>query len=130
MDLIRQVRFASAYSFKYSPRPGTPAAEMGEQVPEDVKTARLHMLQAEVDRQMVAFQDSLIGQTFDVLFEKPGRHPGQIVGRSPWLTPVAVDGPVSLIGTLAPVTITRTISHTLIGDLAIRADTLDLQPGA
>jgi tRNA-2-methylthio-N6-dimethylallyladenosine synthase len=132
MDLIGQVRFASAYSFKYSPRPGTPASDMVDQVPDAVKTQRLHRLQAQIDRQMFAFQDSLIGRTFDVLFEKAGRHPGQIVGRSPWLVPVAVEGPASLIGTLAPVTITRTISHTLIGTLAIRAatPTMDLQPGA
>jgi tRNA-2-methylthio-N6-dimethylallyladenosine synthase len=89
MTLVEEVGFAGAFSFKYSPRPGTPAATM-EQVPDDVKAARLGRLQALIDRQQAAFNASCVGKTFDVLLEKPGRHPGQLTGRSPYLQPVHV----------------------------------------
>ncbi len=103
MELIEQVGFSGAFSFKYSPRPGTPAADMDDQVPEDVKSERLRELQDLVDRQLAAFNRGCVGQTLDVLFEKPGRHPGQIVGKSPYLQPVQVIAPTSLIGTIASV---------------------------
>ena len=90
LDLVEQVGFAQAYSFKYSPRPGTPAAEM-EQIDEAVKADRLARLQDLLERQQRAFNRSLIGRTLDVLFEKPGRLAGQIVGRSPYLQPVQVE---------------------------------------
>ena len=116
--LIEDVGFAGSFSFKYSPRPGTPAADMGGQVPEDVKSARLHELQALVDRQLADFSRNCIGRTFDILFEKTGRLPGQIVGKSPYLQPVQVMAPPSLIGTIASVIIDDTGSYSLFGTLA------------
>ncbi|MBW8269721.1 tRNA (N6-isopentenyl adenosine(37)-C2)-methylthiotransferase MiaB [Caldovatus aquaticus] len=105
LDLVRAVGFAQAFSFKYSPRPGTPAAAAPHQVPEPVKEARLAELQALLREQQAAFNRSRVGMGIEVLFTGPGRHPGQIVGRSPWLQPVHVRGPASLIGRLAPVTV-------------------------
>ncbi len=115
LALIEAVGYASAYSFKYSPRPGTPAAEMGEQVPEPVKDARLQTLQALIDRQQRAFQQSRVGLTCDVLFEKAGRKPGQLVGRSPWLLPVVIDGPTEWIGGIGRVLIEASGANSLLG---------------
>ena len=92
LDLIDEVKFAQAFSFTYSARPGTPAAEMDGQISEAVKTERLARLQTAIERQRQAFNASLVGRTLDVLFEKPGRLPGQIVGRSPYLAAGAGDG--------------------------------------
>src|SRR4051812_23216396 len=117
LRLMSEVGFASAYSFKYSPRPGTPAADM-EQLPEAVKDERLQRLQDDIERHQAAFMARCVGQTFDVLFDKPGRHPGQIVGRSPYLQPVPVIGPTSLIGEIAPVTVTEVRTNSLFGMLA------------
>jgi tRNA-2-methylthio-N6-dimethylallyladenosine synthase len=117
MDIVRAVDYAACFSFKYSPRPGTPAATMDGQVPEDVKTERLHRLQALIEAQQTAFADRLVGRTLPVLFDKPGRRAGQIVGRSPYLQPVAVMAPSSLIGEIADVTIEATLGHSLIGSL-------------
>ena len=114
---MAEVGYASAFSFKYSPRPGTPAADM-DQVPEAVQDERLQRLQADIERQQAAFMSACVGQTFDVLFEKHGRHPGQVVGRSPYLQPVPVVAPASLIGEIAPVTITEVRTNSLIGTLA------------
>ncbi|GGG42609.1 tRNA-2-methylthio-N(6)-dimethylallyladenosine synthase [Caldovatus sediminis] len=105
LDLVRAVGFAQAFSFKYSARPGTPAAAAPHQVPEPAKEARLAELQALLREQQQAFNRSRVGMGFDVLFTGPGRHPGQIVGRSPWLQPVHVRGPAALIGRVAPVTV-------------------------
>ncbi len=117
LRLVAEVGYASAYSFKYSPRPGTPAAEM-EQLSEAVKDERLQRLQREIDRHQAAFMARCDGVTFDVLFEKPGKKPGQIVGRSPYLQPVQVMAPSSLIGEIAPVTVTEVGSNSLFGALA------------
>ena len=117
MALVREVEFASAYTFSYSPRPGTPAAEISEQVPEDVARERLHALQALILQQQTAFLDGMVGQTVDVLFERVGRHAGQIAGKSPYLSAVAVSGDASLIGTIAPVRIARVTANSLVGDL-------------
>ena len=117
MRLLAEVGFASAYSFKYSPRPGTPAAEM-DQLPEEVKHERLHRLQDAIDQQQAAFMARCVGMTFDVLFDKPGREPGQIVGRSPYLQPVPIIGPTSLIGEIAPVTVLEVRTNSLFGTLA------------
>ncbi len=118
MQLIRDVEYAAAFSFKYSPRPGTPGALLDDHVPDAVMTERLHALQALITEQQRAFQESRIGRTFDVLFEKKGRNPGQLVGRSPWLQPVNVQAPERLLRTMQPVTITHTGSNSLFGDLA------------
>jgi len=117
MRLIDEVGFVTAFSFKYSPRPGTPAAEM-EQLPEAVKDERLQHLQRDIVRRQDAFMARCKGETFDVLFDRPGRHPGQIVGRSPYLQPVQVMAPASLIGEVVPVRITEVGSNSLFGALA------------
>ncbi len=98
LALIRRVGFAQAYSFKYSPRPGTPAAKAPFQVAEAIKDERLRELQALMLDQQIAFNTSRIGMEFDVLIAGPGRHAGQIAGRSPWLQAVHGPGPVSLTG--------------------------------
>jgi tRNA-2-methylthio-N6-dimethylallyladenosine synthase len=118
LSLIDEIGYAGAFSFKYSARPGTPAAEMPDQIRESVKSERLHRLQAVIDRKSAAFNARCLGHTFDVLFEKPGRHPGQIVGRSPYLQPVQVMAPQSWIGQVAAVTITEVSSNSLFGVLA------------
>jgi tRNA-2-methylthio-N6-dimethylallyladenosine synthase len=117
LGLVDEVGYASAFSFKYSMRPGTPAADM-EQLSEDVKAERLARLQAAINRNEAAFIARCRGLTFDVLFEKPGRLPGQLIGRSPYLQPVQVIAPAELIGHLRQVTITDPGTHSLYGELA------------
>jgi len=118
LSLVDEVGFAGAFSFKYSPRPGTPAAAMAEQVPEQLKSERLYRLQAAIDRRQAHFNAACRGRTFDVLFEKPGRHPGQLVGRSPYLQPVQVMAAPSMVGEIAAVTITEISANSLFGTLA------------
>jgi tRNA-2-methylthio-N6-dimethylallyladenosine synthase len=108
MRLVREVGYAQAFSFKYSPRPGTPGAEMPFHVAEQVKDERLQQLQALLGDQQAAFLASRVGGVMDVLIEKPGRQPGQIVGRSPWLQPVILDETAGKIGDIVRVRITRT----------------------
>ena len=117
LSLVDEVGYAGAFSFKYSPRPGTPGADMDDQVAEDVKSDRLQRLQDVIDRSQAAFNRSCVGRTLDVLFERPGRYPGQLVGRSPYLQPVQVTAPSSLIGTIAPVAVTEVSSNSLFGVL-------------
>jgi tRNA-2-methylthio-N6-dimethylallyladenosine synthase len=116
LDLVERVRFAAAYSFKYSPRPGTPAAAM-DQVPEEAKSERLAVLQALIDRQMRDFNAAHVGRTTEVLFEKAGKHPGQISGKSPYMQQVQVEAPMNRIGEIARVRISGTASHSLFGEL-------------
>jgi tRNA-2-methylthio-N6-dimethylallyladenosine synthase len=118
LSLVDEVGYAGAFSFKYSPRPGTPAAGMPDQSADAVKSERLSRLQAAIDRQQAVFNARCRGRRFDVLFEKPGRHPGQIVGRSPYLQPVQVMGPSTMIGDIAAVTITEISANSLFGALA------------
>jgi tRNA-2-methylthio-N6-dimethylallyladenosine synthase len=117
MSLVADVKYVSAYSFKYSQRPGTPAADMDEQVPEDVKTARLLELQASIDNIQAKFNRDCIGKTMDVMFEKAGRKDGQSVGRSPYLQPVHVDAAIAP-GTILPVRIGELHAYSLFGTLA------------
>ncbi|EYS90947.1 (Dimethylallyl)adenosine tRNA methylthiotransferase miaB [Bartonella bacilliformis str. Heidi Mejia] len=117
IKLIEQVGYSSAYSFKYSPRPGTLGATMKNQVDEKVKNDRLQRLQALLLDQQHRFLRSKIGQTTDVLIEKDGRHPGQIVGRSPWLLPVVVDTQAP-IGTVMAIQITNASSNSFVGEKA------------
>ena len=118
MELVRQVNYASAFSFKYSPRPGTPGAEMPDHVPEAVKDERLQRLQALLLKQQQDFGLSLVGSTIDTLIEKPGRQAGQKVGRSPWLQPVIVDEKAGEIGDIIQVRITKTGYNSLFAELA------------
>jgi tRNA-2-methylthio-N6-dimethylallyladenosine synthase len=115
MQLVRDIGFASAFSFKYSSRPGTPAAEMDGQVPENVKLKRLHRLQALLAEQQRAFNDSMIGRTMPVLFEASGRNPGQLTGRSPYLQPVHVKAPAEAVGQIHDVEIVEAGANSLKG---------------
>ena len=117
LDLIRAVGFASTFSFKYSPRPGTPGADMDGQVDDEVMRARLSRLNTLVDAQRQAFNAGMIGRTVDVLLERKGRHVGQLTGKSPYLQQVQIDGPESLIGEIAAVTITALAPNSLFGRL-------------
>jgi tRNA-2-methylthio-N6-dimethylallyladenosine synthase len=118
LSLVEEVGFASAYSFAYSPRPGTPAAEMEKQVPDAEKSERLQRLQAVITGQWRAFNASFAGQTLDVLLEKPGKLPGQLVGKSPYLQAVQVMASRAMIGSLVQVGITDIGTNTLFGTLA------------
>jgi tRNA-2-methylthio-N6-dimethylallyladenosine synthase len=117
MNVVREVTYAQAFSFKYSPRPGTPAAGHEEQVPEDVKSERLARLQTLLNEQQAAFNRSCVGRTLDVLLEKPGRKPGQLVGRSPYLQSVFVDAGDRQIGETVRVEITETGPNSLTGHM-------------
>jgi tRNA-2-methylthio-N6-dimethylallyladenosine synthase len=130
LSLVDEVGYASAFSFKYSPRPGTPAADMPEQVPEPAKSERLYRLQAAIERQQARFNEQCLGRAFDVLFEKPGRRPGQIVGRSPYLQSVQVLAPRAMIGEIVPVTITEVGSNSLFGALAQAPSTAEPMPAS
>jgi tRNA-2-methylthio-N6-dimethylallyladenosine synthase len=117
LGLVGEVGFSGAFSFKYSPRPGTPGADMDDQVAEEEKSERLQRLQAAIDRGQAAFNRNCLNRTFGVLFERHGRYDGQLVGRSPYLQPVQVTAPASLIGEVVAVTITETASNSLFGEL-------------
>jgi tRNA-2-methylthio-N6-dimethylallyladenosine synthase len=121
MELVREVNYASAYSFKYSVRPGTPAADMPGQVPEAVKDERLQRLQALLREQQTAFNAARVGQTLKVLVTGKGRKPGQVHGRSPYLQAVHFEGTDDLIGTTVPVKITSASLNALGGELAREA---------
>ncbi|HET7084166.1 MAG TPA: tRNA (N6-isopentenyl adenosine(37)-C2)-methylthiotransferase MiaB [Rhizomicrobium sp.] len=117
MKLVRDIGYATAFSFKYSKRPGTPASTLRKQIPEEVKTARLDALQKLLLRQQYAFDDSQIGKTVPVLFEKRGRDAGQLMGRTPYLQPVHVHGDTALIGRMADVKIQKRTANSLHGAL-------------
>jgi tRNA-2-methylthio-N6-dimethylallyladenosine synthase len=119
LRLVEDVGYAQAYSFKYSARPGTPAAIMAQQVPEGVKAERLERLQALLRRQQEAFNAAMVGRTLPVLFEREGRHEGQLVGRSPYLQAVHATAP-GLIGEIAEVVIEALHPNSLAGRLADR----------
>jgi tRNA-2-methylthio-N6-dimethylallyladenosine synthase len=117
LSLLEEVAFSAAYSFKYSPRPGTPAAAEESQVPEPEKNERLQRLQQAIIRRQTDFNARCVGVTFDVLIEKTARLPGQLVGRSPYLQPVHVMAPERFIGELVPVTVTGLGTNSLHGSL-------------
>ncbi|WP_246658785.1 tRNA (N6-isopentenyl adenosine(37)-C2)-methylthiotransferase MiaB [Mesorhizobium sp. J18] len=116
MRIVREVTYAQAFSFKYSPRPGTPGADMPFQVAEEVKDERLQRLQALLTEQQKAFAAGLVGKEMDILIEKPGRRTGQIVGRSPWLQPVIVDETAGEIGDIVRVRITEAGANSLFSE--------------
>ena len=113
MKLVRDITFAQSFSFKYSPRPGTPAAGMPNQIPDDVKNQRLYELQALLDEQLSAFNTSLVGRTIDVLLTHAGRHPGQIIGRSPYLQPVHVTADKRYLGQIVALKIVSAEAYSL-----------------
>ncbi len=115
LAVFSEVGFAAAYSFKYSPRPGTPAEKLGDQVAEEVKTERLARLESLIKQHQTQFSARCVGRTLPVLFERVGRHPGQLVGRSPFLQGVHVEAPVELLGRIAPVEISSFGPNSLAG---------------
>jgi tRNA-2-methylthio-N6-dimethylallyladenosine synthase len=115
LDLIRAVRFAQAFSFKYSPRPGTPAALLDKQIPEALKDARLYKLQALLREQQEAFNAATVGATVPVLYERAGRNPGQLVGKTPWLQAVHAQLPDDAAGKVIPTRILASGSNSLSG---------------
>lgn len=117
LTIIRETGYASAYSFKYSTRPGTPGANLGDQVPEGIKTERLYRLQELVNQQTTAFHASMVGKTLPVLVERVGRMPGQVGGRSPYLQAVHLEGATDLIGAIHQVKIIGTSTNSLVGRL-------------
>jgi tRNA-2-methylthio-N6-dimethylallyladenosine synthase len=117
LQLVRDIGYATAFSFKYSKRPGTPASTMRKQIPEDVKAARLAVLQKLLQQQQYAFDDCQIGKRLPVLFEKVAREPGQIMGRTPYLQPVHVQADAAWIGQVAEVQIERRTANSLHGVL-------------
>ena len=128
LDLVAEIGFSGAFSCKYSPRPGTPGAEMTGQVDEAIKSERLQRLQQAIDESQTKFNRSCLGRTFGVLFEREGRYAGQLVGRSPYLQPVQAIAPKELIGEIAGVTITEVGSNSLFGTLADRCAAAALAP--
>jgi len=128
LALVRAVGFAQSFSFRYSPRPGTPAALHEDPVPEAVAQPRLYALQAELEAQQRAFNDGTIGQVVPVLFEKPGRHAGQLIGRTPWSQGVHVEAPPRLVGSVEPVRIDGATLNSLSGGLAALEAPGSLEP--
>jgi len=115
LDLIEEVEFAQAYSFKYSPRPGTPAAKLDGQVKESVKAERLGRLQQMLSTQQSRFNAAAVGKTYQVLFDRAGRHSGQLIGRSPYLQSVHADAAEELLGRIIPVEISAAGPNSLTG---------------
>jgi tRNA-2-methylthio-N6-dimethylallyladenosine synthase len=115
LGLVEEIGFAQAYSFKYSMRPGTPAANIDEQVPEAVKVERLARLQNLLDTQQQRFNESCVGKVMPVLFERSGRHAGQLVGRSPYLQPVHAALPSDALGRIVAVEIEAAGPNSLAG---------------
>ncbi|HEV7335611.1 MAG TPA: tRNA (N6-isopentenyl adenosine(37)-C2)-methylthiotransferase MiaB [Bosea sp. (in: a-proteobacteria)] len=115
LRLVEDVRFASAYTFKYSPRPGTPAAELETQVEPAVMDERLQRLQALVERHRQEFNHAMVGRTVEVLLERAGRHPGQLAGKTPYLQAVQIETATHRIGERVMVTIERAGSNSLFG---------------
>jgi tRNA-2-methylthio-N6-dimethylallyladenosine synthase len=128
LALVTQIGYAGAYSFKYSPRPGTPAAEMRETVSAEDMDERLVRLQGLIDSQQSAFNMAAIGKSVDVLFERAARNPGQIVGRTAYLQPTHVMASVDIIGQVLPVRIESLERYSLLGELAAPPHALAMRP--
>ncbi|MBT4283705.1 MAG: tRNA (N6-isopentenyl adenosine(37)-C2)-methylthiotransferase MiaB [Rhodobacteraceae bacterium] len=118
LDLVREVKFGQAYSFRYSARPGTPAAEK-DAVPKEIAVERLHNLQALLTIQQKEVQSNMVGKTLSVLFEKPGRKVGQLIGKSEYLHAVHVVAPTEFIGTVKSVKVVESLTNSLAGELLI-----------
>ena len=120
LGLVEEIGFVQAYSFKYNRRPGTPAAAMDAQVPETVKNERLEVLQDVLNAQQLAFNRSCVGRVLPVLLDRPGRKPGQLVGRSPYMQAVHVDDPIEGPGAIVRLVITAAHANSLKGVVEIR----------
>ncbi len=121
LQLVREVGHAQAYSFKYSPRPGTPAADMADQIPTEVMDERLQRLQAQIVADQTTFNRNTVGKACDVLLERTGKLPGQLIGKSPWLQSVHVLAPDLSIGNIVTVQITDSGPLSLKGEPVMRA---------
>ena len=115
LRMVEDIGFAQAYSFKYSPRPGTPASMLEDQVAEPVQSERLQRLQALLERQQSSFNASCVGRVLPVLFERTGRDRGQLVGRSPYLQAVHASASEALLGGIHSVEISIANRHSLTG---------------
>ncbi|MGH1418991.1 MAG: tRNA (N6-isopentenyl adenosine(37)-C2)-methylthiotransferase MiaB [Hyphomicrobiaceae bacterium] len=115
LALTKEIGFAQAFSFKYSPRPGTPAAKLEDQIPDEVSAHRLQRLQALLAKLQTSFNEDCVGRQMPVLFERPGKKPGAIVGRSPYAQMVHVDGDDSLLGSIKSVEISSASTNSLVG---------------
>ncbi|QUT07876.1 tRNA (N6-isopentenyl adenosine(37)-C2)-methylthiotransferase MiaB [Sphingobium phenoxybenzoativorans] len=120
LALVERVRYAQCYSFKYSPRPGTPAADMDRQIAPEVMDERLARLQAAINRHQVEFNQAMVGRSTSILLERPGRHPGQIVGKTPWMQSVHVLAEGAVIGDMIDVDIVSAGPNSLAGELVRR----------
>lgn len=129
LALVGDIEFAQAYSFKYSPRPGTPAAAHGRQISDSVKSERLTALQDLLNQQQMSFNEKCVGGTVPVLFDRPGRHPGQIVGRSPYMQAVHADGPLSMLGEITEVIIDSAHGNSLGGAIVDSSGDQEQLPG-
>jgi tRNA-2-methylthio-N6-dimethylallyladenosine synthase len=116
--LVDEICFASSYSFNYSPRPGTPAADLDAQIPRDVMNERLYRLQERIEHHRQAFNRAMVGRTVDVLLERAGRYPGQLAGKSPYLQAVQIESDANQIGDIVRVVIEKTSTNSLFGRLA------------
>lgn len=119
MKLVREIGFIQAYSFKYSPRPGTPAAALDGQVDEAAKSHRLAILQDLLNRQQRAFNENCVGSVMPVLLDRHGRHGGQLVGRSPYMQPVHAAAPDDLLGTVVDLEIESAGTNSLAARLSL-----------
>ena len=128
LKLVREVGFAQAYSFKYSPRPGTPAAAADGQVPDAIKAERLARLQELLEAQRLAFNRNSVGRVMPVLLDERGRRPGQLVGRSPWMQAVHLAAPDHLLGDIVEVKIARGGANSLSGRLRATAPAAPAAP--
>jgi tRNA-2-methylthio-N6-dimethylallyladenosine synthase len=117
LGIIDDVRYAAAYSFKYSPRPGTPAATMPDQIPADVMNDRLQRLQARLAHHSLAFNRATVGKATTILIDRKGRLPGQMIGKSPWLQSIFVET-AAAIGDMVDVVTTSALPNSLGGVLA------------
>ncbi len=116
LELIKNVGYVQSYSFKYSPRPGTPASILQTQVAEEIKSERLAELQDLINAQQIAFNQSMIGQTMEVLFDREGKIPGQVVGKTAYMQSVTLNGDSSLFGNLLSVRISNGYGNSLSGE--------------
>lgn len=121
LALVREVGYAQAYSFKYSPRPGTPAAEMADSVPAEVMDDRLQRLQAQINADQIAFNEAFVGRRVEILIEREGRYPGQLVGKTPWLQSVHVEAPGVAMGDMVAVDIVSAGPNSLAGEPVLLA---------
>ncbi len=120
LTLVRETRYAQAYSFKYSPRPGTPAADMEDQIAPEIMDERLQRLQAALNADQHTFNQASVGRRCDILLEREGRKPGQLVGKSPWLQSVHVDVDGAAIGDLLKVDLVEAGQKSMAGEPAMR----------